>query len=75
MRLAFTADLGDELFCGAASSLGVAGIDGDNFRVQKLGERSVTDARQLDLVDALILKILAGPQREGIGRANQRAGF
>ena len=37
--------LGNELFCGAASRLGIAGIDGDNFRVQELGEGGVTHAR------------------------------
>ena len=45
MRFALTTDLGDKLLCGAVSGLGVAGIDGDNFRVQEFGQRRVTDAR------------------------------
>ncbi len=45
LRFALTADQGDQLLCGAASGLGIAGIDGDNFWMQELGQRGVADAR------------------------------
>ena len=52
----------------------IARIDGDNFRMQKLHQRRTAHARQLKIVDTLLLQILACAQREGIRGADQRGG-
>lgn len=71
-RLAPPVDLLDQLRGGLSAGLGITRIDGDDLRVQKLHQRRAADARHLQAVDALLLKVFAGSQRQRIRGAHQR---
>ncbi len=68
-------DLLDQLPGGPASGLGIARIDGQDFRVEKLHQRRAADAGELQRIATLLLEVLAGAEGEGIRRADQGAGF
>lgn len=52
---AASVDLLDQLRCRLTTGFGVAGIDGDNFRVQEFHQRRTAHACQLDALIALLL--------------------
>ena len=48
-------DLIDQLRCGLATCFGIAGINGDDLRVEKFHERRIPHTRQLQIINALFL--------------------
>ena len=54
-RLCAAVNLLNKLRGGLTARLGVARIDGDDFRVQEFHQRRATDACNLEAVDALFL--------------------
>lgn len=59
--LTVAGDLLDQLLCRMASGFGIAGIDRQDLRVEKLHQRRAADAGKLETIDSLLLEILAGP--------------
>jgi hypothetical protein len=45
----------DQLCCGLAACFGIAGINGDDLRVEKFHERRIPHTRQLQIINALFL--------------------
>ncbi len=63
----------DQLCGSLPTGFGIAGIDGDNLRVQEFHERRITDAGELPM--RCSCKYLLAPSASGIGRAEQGAGL
>jgi hypothetical protein len=62
-------DLLDQLRGRLSPGFGVAGIDGDDFRVEEFHQRRAADARHLQVLDSLLLQIFADAKGEGVRRA------